>query len=639
MRKDVKKYLIVGPQSSKDLFFERAQELGVVEFIRKGPASLETPAQIQTFLDALHVLRQMVPVKQEPTDDYRSANVLARHIVERSHELEKLQENARITEKEISRIAIFGDFSIENLKEIERDTGYVFQFFFCKESQQLKSRDLPEVIFIGHEYGLDYFMSFNKERKTYDGMIEIIIDRSLGELNEELAQINRQIDEYEIELQTLAHKKKMIKSGLLNALNHYNLEDSKKRVDSLLDGQAFAVESWIPKNKIKLVRAAADELDVYVEEISVENQDRVPTYLENRGASRLGEDLINIYDTPSKTDRDPSLWVFIAFGIFFSMIIADAGYGLIILGISLWLYFKFGKKMGGAMKRFSLLSMSLAVGCIVWGVLITSFFGIEFAPDSPLRKVSVINWMIHQKAEYFLEVKPKSYSDLVQEYPKLKDATTADALLTDVVAKQEGMSKYVVYNKFQDNVLIELSIFIGTIHIILSFLRYLDRHWSSLGWIVFMIGGYLYFPSILGAVSLIHYIFHIPYEFGAMLGQYILYSGLGLVVLLGVLQKGIFGIADIVHVIQVFADVMSYLRIYALSLAGMIMASTFDQIGLSMPIFIGIFVILAGHMVNITLALMAGVIHGLRLNFIEWYHYSFEGGGRHFNPLSLLKID
>jgi V/A-type H+-transporting ATPase subunit I len=50
-------------------------------------------------------------------------------------------------------------------------------------------------------------------------------------------------------------------------------------------------------------------------------------------------------------------------------------------------------------------------------------------------------------------------------------------------------------------------------------------------------------------------------------------------------------------------------------------------------------VIILGHGINISLGLMAGVIHGLRLNFIEWYHYSFEGGGRFFNPLKLLKLE
>ncbi|MCH9625935.1 MAG: hypothetical protein S4CHLAM123_11200 [Chlamydiales bacterium] len=639
MRINVKKYLVVGPQSARDSFFKRIQELGIVEFLRKEPASLETPQEIQTFIDALHVLRQMPSVTQTPKEDYKSANVLARHVVDRNHELERLREQVRLIDLEINRIQIFGDFSLPILREIEQETGRVVQFFFCKKSETLQAPQRAEVIPVGHAYGLDYFVSINKERTTYDGFIEIVIERSLSELHAELAQCSLKIDEYETELATLAHQQGLVQKGLYSMLNHYNLEDSKARVQSIVNGQAFAVEGWVPKNKIKDLQKVASELAIYVEPIGVEEKDRVPTYLENTGLARLGEDLINIYDTPSKTDRDPSLWVFIAFGVFFSMIIADLGYGLILFGISLWLYFKFGRKKGGLIKRFSLLTMSLSIGCIIWGILLPSFLGIEFSPNSKFRSLSVIDWMVRQKAEYFIDKKPTSYKDLIHDYPELKNATTADQLLTTVVRKQEGMDKYVVYNNFQDNVLIELAIFIGTVHLILSFLRYLDRSWSGIGWIVFMVGSYLFFPLVLGAVSLIHYIFHVPYELGGFIGKYVLFSGLGIVMILGVVQKKLAGIGEVLHVISVFADVMSYLRIYALSLAGMIMATTFDQIGTSMPIYFGIFIILAGHLVNLTLALMGGVIHGLRLNFIEWYHYSFEGGGKHFNPLSLLKID
>ncbi len=48
-------------------------------------------------------------------------------------------------------------------------------------------------------------------------------------------------------------------------------------------------------------------------------------------------------------------------------------------------------------------------------------------------------------------------------------------------------------------------------------------------------------------------------------------------------------------------------------------------------------VILVGHFVNMNLTIMVGVIHGLRLNFLEWYQYCFKGDGRAFNPLRLRK--
>ncbi len=60
--------------------------------------------------------------------------------------------------------------------------------------------------------------------------------------------------------------------------------------------------------------------------------------------------------------------------------------------------------------------------------------------------------------------------------------------------------------------------------------------------------------------------------------------------------------------------------------------------GLRLGLATGFVIILIGHIVNLGLCIQAGVIHGLRLNFLEWYHYSFEGGGRAFNPLRLRKV-
>lgn len=639
MRIDVIKYLIVGPMRARDAFFKRIQEMGIVEFIRKTALPLETSPEIQNFIDALHVLRQMVPVKQEPTDDYRSAHVLARHVVERGSELERLRERTRILTKEIERIEVFGDFSLAELHEFEHDSKRVVQFFFCKMNTEAEAANRAEVIFIRQAHGIDYFMAINREKTTYEGLTEITIHRSLGELNQELAELRLQIDVYETELASLAHKKKLLKQGLYNTLNKYHLENSKASAEPLLEGDVFAVEGWIPKNKIKELERLTEELSLFASPIAVESEDRVPTHLENSGVGRLGEDLIGIYDTPSTTDRDPSLWVFFAFAIFFSMIIADAGYGLILLGISLWLYFKYGKKKGGFVRRLTLLSTFLSIGCIIWGTLLVSFFGIEFAPESKIRDISIINWMIERKAEYFLDAKPPPYNDLIKEYPVLKQATTPDGLLKGVTRNQEGMGKYTIYNNFQSNVLLELAIFVGAVHIFLAFVRYANKNWSGIGWAIFIVGAYLFFPSILGAVSLIHYVFLVPYVEGALIGKYMVYGGIGLAAVLAIIQHRLSGLAEVMHVVQVFADVMSYLRIYALSLAGMIMASTFNHIASELPWVLGILIILIGHTLNFTLALMGGVIHGLRLNFIEWYHYSFEGGGKNFKPLSLLKFD
>ena len=93
------------------------------------------------------------------------------------------------------------------------------------------------------------------------------------------------------------------------------------------------------------------------------------------------------------------------------------------------------------------------------------------------------------------------------------------------------------------------------------------------------------------------------------------------------------------HGIQIFSDTMSYFRLYALGLAGAMLASVINDLASGVPLVIGIVILVLGHGVNILLSIMSGVIHGLRLNYLEWYHYSFEGDGKIFNPLRQLTRD
>ncbi len=637
MRVSVKKYLIFGPWGSRDRFFEEAQRLGIAEFIAPRKEMLEHPQEIKTFIEALHILRAMPPVKQVAPYDYNAANVFARHIVDQKEKLENMREKIRVLEKEISRVEVFGNFAMPDLLHTEEISKRHFQFFFAKKIEGVEAINRPEVIYIGSAHTLHYFVAINKERVSYPGLIEMKIDRPVGDLQAELAFLRRRIDLFEDEIAALAHHKKEIQKGLADALNHYHLHQSKERSDTHLEGDLFAIEAWIPSNKINALETLHQRTDISYEPILPEEKDRIPTYLENKGTGKMGEDLVSIYDTPSNRDRDPSRWVFFSFALFFSMILADMGYGIILLLTSLFLLWKFGKKEGFG-KRLIKLMFYLSIGCIIWGAMIPSFLGIEFPPDSPWRKVSLVSWMIKKKAAYTMAHKDKTYEEIVKEYPNLANVKTPMEFLSEKAIK-EKRETYPVFEAFQDNVLIELAIFIGAIHLCLSFLRYADRNWSAIGWVIFIIGGYLYFPTLIKAVSIIHYVFGIPVDLGAQVGFIMIWVGLGLAAILALIQKKMAGLGEIMQVIQVFADAMSYLRIYALSLAGLIMASTFNHIGLSAPIYVGVFIILIGHTVNLVLAIGGGVIHGLRLNFIEWYHYSFEGGGRMFKPLSLLEID
>ena len=152
----------------------------------------------------------------------------------------------------------------------------------------------------------------------------------------------------------------------------------------------------------------------------------------------------------------------------------------------------------------------------------------------------------------------------------------------------------------------------------------------------------MFFPSMMnGATSIFNFLGWIPKKAGSEIGMQLVYIGIGVAWILALVQHKKKGIEEPLKCMQIFADVLSYLRLYALSLAGIIMASTFNQlareVGNSFGYVFGFFIIVLGHMLNMTIGIMGGVIHGLRLNFLEWYHYSFDGGGKIFNPLKIIK--
>ena len=111
-----------------------------------------------------------------------------------------------------------------------------------------------------------------------------------------------------------------------------------------------------------------------------------PTCLDNPAWLAAGEDLVNFYMTPGYRTWDPSPVVFISFAWFFAMILADAGYAL-ILGAVLWFYWK---RMGESAKgrRFRPLCAAIVLCSLLYGMLIGSYFGV--LP----REGSVLDWFL-----------------------------------------------------------------------------------------------------------------------------------------------------------------------------------------------------------------------------------------------------
>src|SRR3984957_3901442 len=336
---DVKKYLILGAQEEIDRFFSQAQHQGIIEFISPhGKKAAEVPLEIQHLLNAMKILRKLPPKKAyERGGDLQYADEIAQKILDLKSEDERLLEEKRLLEAEIIRVAPFGDFSLEDIDYIERHGKCEVQFFCMKTAKAHAANLSDDLIYIGSDYDLDYFIAINKEPRSYPDMIEMRIDRPLGELQVHLGFVKESLHQIEAELKGFAGHLDFLHEALVERLNDYHLAAAKKDVVFPMENALFAIEAWVPSNKTNILYSIIDGMAIHCEPILIEENDRVPTYMENKGPSRLGEDLVKIYDIPATTDRDPSGWVFWCFALFFAMIVADGGYGLMYLGLCLYL--------------------------------------------------------------------------------------------------------------------------------------------------------------------------------------------------------------------------------------------------------------------------------------------------------------
>ena len=316
---DVKKYIFIGAKEDLDLFFNRSQEKGVIEFI--SPSSrklLDVPTQVQHLVDAIRILRKLPPrAAYTGGGTLQFADEIAVRIIELKSELEKFSEEKRLVEAEIARVAPFGDFSMEDIDFIEKQAARKIQFFCMKTDKSKNAHFGEEIFYINTEYDLDYFIAINAKMRQYPGMIEMRIDRPLSELQTHLNFIKESFHQLEAELKGFTGHIDFLHAALTEKLNDYHLFHAKKDVAFPLGHSLFAVQAWVPKNKLCLLPEITDKLAIHYEPIAIEENERVPTYMENQGVRAIGEDLVLVYEVPGSTDKDPSGWVFWFFALFF----------------------------------------------------------------------------------------------------------------------------------------------------------------------------------------------------------------------------------------------------------------------------------------------------------------------------------
>lgn len=637
MRVDLKKFLFIGLQKEKEAFFTKAQEFGVIHFISKAPKNVGVISpEVQTITAALKILRRLPPVNQETLEQFHLGDGIAYKVVELQGKIGKYEEELRILGLEISRVKPFGNFAIEDLRAIEKEGKRVVQFFAAKPGLA-EDGLLPETaLYVSSDNGLDYYITISPTPIVTKDMIEMKIDHQLGALVKRQRFVSAELELAEKQLKTYAKYDKFLHETLLSRLDKQNLAVNSSFAKQTMEGELFAIEGWTPVNKIDEMHVLVDKMHVFADEVAIEESDVVPTCLQNEGFGKMGEDLVNIYDTPSHTDKDPSLWVLFSFALFFAVILGDGGYGLLFLLAALFVRYKMGSRLQGVGKRVWKLVLLLSLCTVAWGFATNTFFAISLPPTNPLRAYSPLTWLAIKKIGYFIDLKNQTYLEAVEKYSALAPITDPREFLLNANEVKDGYVTYELADTLNGGIMMEIALVIGVGHLIFSMLRYVRRNWASAGWVLVLIGAFLYVPGYLDTPSFLNYVFGLDIHTAQTEGLYLMGFGFVLAFVLSLIQNRLLGLLEPMTAIQILADVLSYLRLYALGLAGSIVAATVNEFVASSGFVLATILALFGHITNIVLSLMGGVIHGLRLNFIEWYHYSFHGGGRPYRPLKKL---
>ena len=619
----MQKLLLVGPQKKKDGIIKTLQKAGVVEVMPyKGKefrtdGRFVTTADADTALSALKLADKygaMENAKGSRSEINLHGSELANKIIELDASCKKIKDELTLLGNKLSTIEKLGDFSLDDIRLIEKKGNVRIQIWECpkKSAEEINFEKVLAVFKIYSDSSSVFFLTCAKEPVQLRKCSEIVVEEDLAGLKKAITALKEKQNDTESAIFDLAAKRGELYDNYLAELDKISFNRAAKGTVSEFDDKVFLLQAWCPKGELANLKKTFENECAAIIEIEPEKDETIPTLIDSKKAvDEMGRDLVNIYDTPAYNDWDPSSWVFFSFTLFFAMIVGDGGYGLLLFVFMLFLKIKL-KNPGAAMKRFINLSLVLTGATAVYGILTGAFFG----------------WF------------PKAFEAPLITFCKNMDFIKIDKTNPDTT-------------KF----MMQLSVLIGMVHICLSLIlrglraakdekdfitpliniAWIGGIWSFFFWYAFDKGGSTVFnaadPATISANGLL------SLEIFA-----------GILVVLYAIQAKTFNPFKMVYAsffglyngVQFFSDILSYIRLFALGLSGALLAQTFNSLAgqvLDLGVVGYIFaplIAVFGHLLNIALCLMGGVIHGLRLNFLEWYRWCFDGSGRKFVPFKNL---
>ena len=372
------------------------------------------------------------------------------------------------------------------------------------------------------------------------------------------------------------------------AYEYYHNEYTRTLVNTnfLKTDKVSLIQGWVAySDNDELTKIVKDTLgeDYYLSfaEVKDEEIDDVPIRLKNNDLNKSFENITEMYSLPRYNEIDPTPLLAPFFLIFFGMMVADAGYGLLILIGSLVALKVFN--LDDSQKQFAKFFMYLSIPTIIFGFIYGSFFGDFINLDGvklidPSKDVNTI-----LVASVVFGVIQIFFGLGIKAYVLIRDGRPLDALydvgswvltLVSIGVFAMGSGSLATIGKY--------GMIVGMIAIVLT----QGRHMKSVG---------------------------------------------------GKLGQGLYALYGITGYV---GDLVSYTRLMALGLAGGSIAGALNLIIGMFPtvalIILGPVIFILAHIFNLGLSLLGGYVHTCRLEYVQYFSTFYEGGGRTFEPFKTL---
>lgn len=579
----MKKYTFLVFHRDYEAFLEQLRSLGVVHITEKASGTAED-ATLQSLLQQADRLRKTIAQGAPDQLLQEKAN---------------LESCIAATEKEAKAMAVWGNFSSERIEQLQQ-AGYSLRFFVCPQKKfnaewgTEVAVEKGQVYFVvvekaGEEVELSEDLQAYATELTLSKKSSAALLQDVEGLKGLLAAQNARIELWQKEqLPAMEQEYK-------ETLQQIDWQRVTLNTDTVAEGALKVVEGFCPIDQTAALDTMLQEQDIYFQAEDPTKEDNTPIKLRNNWFTRMFECFTGMYGMPTYGEFDPTPILAPFYLLFFAMCMGDAGYGLVLIAFGLLVHYK---KLNISMfEGLGPIITTLGVGTAVVGLFLGTFFGIPLA-----------------QADWY----PEALKGII------------------VQGKVMGYDAQMV-----------LAICIGVFHICLAMvvkaICYTKRfgfkeNISTWGWLLLVVGG-------LSALILLM-LFNAPAEV----------TKWTLIGIAGVSALGIYifnkpgrnpllnigaGLWDTYNMATgLLGDVLSYVRLYALGLAGGMLGGAFNDLGLMVlgenPTWqwVGfVLILLIGHVLNVAMSALGAFVHPLRLTFVEYFKNSgYEGKGVAYQP-------